>query len=94
MTVTDTAGGTSDKTLVVNVANINDAPEIGAPAVASIIEGDAGAANTSENLTGTFDVSDPDTPFAVEALSISLGEGAVNNGDGTFSIDGDYSTYY
>ena len=26
LTVTDTAGGTSDKTLVVNVANINDAP--------------------------------------------------------------------
>ena len=47
---------------------------------------------TPGKLNGTFDVSDPDTPFVVEALSLSLGDGAVNNGDGTFSIDGDYST--
>ena len=92
LTATDSDGGTSDNSYTVNVANVNDAPEISEPTAATITEGADGADNTSENLSGTFTVSDPDTPFVAESLTLTLGDGAVNNGDGTFSIDGTYTT--
>ena len=63
LTATDSDGGTSDNSYTVNVANVNDAPEISEPTAATITEGADGADNTSENLSGTFNVSDPDTPF-------------------------------
>ena len=61
------------RVLEVVVSNVNDAPVIADPSVAAIVEGPGGAANTSENLTGTLDVTDPDTPFdSDEVLAFSL----------------------
>ena len=52
---------------------MNDAPVIADPSVAAIVEGPGGAANTETNLTGTLDVTDPDTPFdSDEVLTFSL----------------------
>lgn len=73
LTVTDANGGSSSKVLEVVVSNVNDAPVIADPSVAAIVEGPDGAANTETNLTGTLDVTDPDTPFdSDEVLTFSL----------------------
>ncbi|MDC3385709.1 putative Ig domain-containing protein [Planktomarina sp.] len=78
MTVSDGSGGSELLSFDIFVSNVNDSPEIAAITVASVTEGAPGETVASEGISGTIAVTDPDTGFVEETVTVSL-EGATDN---------------
>jgi len=96
LTVSDGSGGSKLLTFEITVANVNDAPEIADIADGSVVEGSPGLDATTENVTGTISVTDADTGYIDESVSVSL-DGATDNvkvGDyGTLTFNPGDNTY-
>ena len=96
LTVSDGSGGSKLLTFDITVANVNDAPEIADIANGSVVEGSPGVDATTENVTGTISVTDADTGYIDESVSVSLDDATdnVKIGDyGTLTFNSSDNTY-
>ena len=82
--VSDGSGGSKLLTFDITVANVNDAPEIADIANGSVVEGSPGVDATTENVTGTISVTDADTGYIDESVSVSLDDATDNEKAGNY----------
>ena len=78
LTLSDGSGGSEVLSFNITVANVNDAPEIADITAGSVTEGTPGESVASENISGTLSVTDPDTGFVEESVTVTL-DGATDN---------------
>lgn len=84
LTVSDGSGGSELLSFDIIVSNVNDPPEIAAITAATVTEGAPGETVASEGISGTIAVTDPDTGFVEETVTVALGGATDNVKAGTY----------